>query len=138
MIPTIAFTVVEPADGFAIIGTVPCGPIEPMFDWAQGIRLTDWLSDHPDMSFNLRVRGCSMEGAGIEDEDVITIDAKIGYRDGDILLVYLDGHGFTVKRWRLGRLWAELVGGSRIAYEIEDIDTIVRGVVTAISRRIRW
>ena len=70
------------------------GEIEDKLD------LNTHLIKHPAATFFVRVEGCSMEGAGIFEGDLLIVDRAITPRDGHIVLSIINGE-FTVKRLRL-------------------------------------
>ncbi len=83
-----------------ILGRVPAGPVREAIEAADGYVHAPAAWGRGRELFALRVRGDSMEGAGILDEDVV-ICAKVDRaRDGEIVVALLDGDA-TVKR--LGR-----------------------------------
>jgi DNA polymerase V len=72
---------------------------------ARRIDLIERLITHPQATYVMRVRGLSMEQAGIGDGDVIVVDRAIKPRSGHIVVAMVDGE-FTVKylQLRAGRL----------------------------------
>lgn len=89
------------------LGSIPAGFPSPAEDHgARRIDLIERLiSSHPQATYVMRVRGLSMEQAGIADGDVIVIDRAITPRSGHIVVAVVDGE-FTVKflQLRAGRL----------------------------------
>nr|MBU2747471.1 translesion error-prone DNA polymerase V autoproteolytic subunit [Acidithiobacillus montserratensis] len=65
----------------------------------DGIDLHTYCVPHPENSFLLRVSGSSMQGAGIQDGDLLVVDRSIRATDGRIVIAALDGE-VTVKRLR--------------------------------------
>lgn len=51
---------------------------------------------HPDTTFYGRVRGESMNGAGINDGDIVVIDRSLEPRRGDIVVAFYNGE-YTLK-----------------------------------------
>ena len=66
-------------------------------DQDAAIDLNELLAPHPEACFLLRVRGCSMVDAGIDDGDLLLVDRALEPRHGRIVIAVLDGE-FTVKR----------------------------------------
>jgi len=64
------------------------------------IDLNKELVKSPSSTFYARVRGTSMQGAGIDNGDLLVIDKSVLPADGKIAVCYIDGE-FTVKRIRL-------------------------------------
>lgn len=63
--------------------------------------LVEHLVQHPSSTFYVRAKGDSMEHDGIYDGDLLIVDRSLEPRDGDVLIVAVDGE-LTCKR--LGRI----------------------------------
>jgi DNA polymerase V len=63
------------------------------------IDLNKELIRHPTSTFFGRVRGTSMQDAGIGDGDLLVIDKSLDATDGKVAVCFIDGE-FTVKRIR--------------------------------------
>jgi DNA polymerase V len=61
------------------------------------IDLNEFLIKHPTATFYVRVKGNSMEGAGIRNGDLLIVDRAEEPRNKSIVLGVIDGE-FTVKR----------------------------------------
>jgi DNA polymerase V len=61
------------------------------------IDLNEFLIKHPAATFYVRVKGNSMEGAGIRNGDLLIVDRAEEPRNKSIVLGIIDGD-FTVKR----------------------------------------
>lgn len=61
------------------------------------IDLNEFLIKHPAATFYVRVKGNSMEGAGIRNGDLLIVDRAEEPRNKNIVLGVIDGE-FTVKR----------------------------------------
>ncbi len=61
------------------------------------IDLNEFLIKHPSATFYVRVKGNSMEGAGIRDGDLLIVDRAEEPRNKSIVLGIINGE-FTVKR----------------------------------------
>ena len=61
------------------------------------IDLNEFLIKHPAATFYVRVKGNSMEGAGIRNGDLLIVDRAAEPRNKSIVLGIIDGE-FTVKR----------------------------------------
>ncbi|NBC49290.1 MAG: translesion error-prone DNA polymerase V autoproteolytic subunit [Gammaproteobacteria bacterium] len=66
-------------------------------DQDAAIDLNELLAPHPEACFLLRVRGCSMADAGIDDGDLLLVDRALEPSHGRIVIAVIDGE-FTVKR----------------------------------------
>ena len=53
---------------------------------------------NPTSTFLVRAKGNSMEGKGIQDEDILVVDKSKEPKNNDIVIAYIDGE-FTVKRF---------------------------------------
>lgn len=79
---------------------VSAGFPSPADDYLEaGIDLNRELIKNPGSTFFGRVRGFSMQKAGIGDGDVLVIDKSLEPRDGAVAVCFVDGE-FTVKRIR--------------------------------------
>lgn len=98
----------------------------------QTLDLAEYLIPHPATTFFVRVQGCSMTGAGIEDGNLLIVDRSLEPQPGNVVVATLDGE-FTVKRFqrREGRIWLCASHPSFHPIEIhEGMEFCVWGVVT--------
>ena len=61
--------------------------------------LNKFLIRHPSATFYVRVKGSSMQNAGIHDGDILIVDRSLEPKDKDIAVCVVDGE-YTVKRLR--------------------------------------
>ena len=81
-----------------ILGTVAAGrPILALENMDGSIRLHRTLLRNDRQYFALRVRGDSMEGAGIMDGDTAVIEQQNTVRNGEIAVVMLEDDAVTLK-----------------------------------------
>ena len=81
-----------------ILGTVAAGrPILALENMDGSIRLHRTLFKNDHQYFALRVRGDSMEGAGIIDGDTAVIEHQNTVRNGEIAVVMLEDDAVTLK-----------------------------------------
>jgi repressor LexA len=74
-----------------ILGTVAAGkPILSEANWDGSIKLSKAMLKKNSEYFALKVRGDSMEGAGIMDRDVAVIEKQNTVRNGEIAVVALE------------------------------------------------
>ena len=66
----------------------------------ERIELMSQLVRHPQATFFIRIKGESMQGAGILDGAVVLVDRAIKPRHGHIVIAVVDGD-FTCKRLQL-------------------------------------
>ena len=77
---------------------VPAGFPSPADDYLdRGLDLNEHLVLHPESTFFLRVRGDSMIGAGIHDNDILIVDRAVDPVSGRVVVAVVNGE-LTVKR----------------------------------------
>ncbi len=141
--PTLEFYLAEIGPDLALPfldGGVPAGFPSPADDHLDlTIDLNRELVDHPEATFYARVRGASMQDAGIQDGDVLVVDRSLTARNDDIAVAYLNGE-FTVKRLRFAGNTCLLLPANHDYPEIpigENDDFRVWGVVTYVIKNVR-
>ncbi|MBK1620351.1 hypothetical protein CKO42_18280 [Lamprobacter modestohalophilus] len=107
-------------------------------DQDAAIDLNELLAPHPEACFLLRVRGCSMVDAGIDDGDLLLVDRALEPSHGRIVIAVVDGE-FTVKRLhrqaQVVRL--EAAHAQYPAIELKDGQELqVWGVVTRVIKSV--
>lgn len=77
---------------------VPAGFPSPADDYVEGcISLDDYLVQHKEATFFLKVAGDSMRGLGIFDGDLLVVDRAQQATHESVVIAVLD-HEFTVKQ----------------------------------------
>ena len=77
---------------------VPAGFPSPADDYVEGcISLDDYLIQHKEATFFLKVAGDSMRGLGIFDGDLLVVDRAQQAAHQSVVIAVLD-HEFTVKQ----------------------------------------
>lgn len=80
------------------IESVKAGFPSPADDFIdKHIDLNDLLIQHPSATFFVRVKGDSMQNAGIFSGDVLIVDRALEAKNGSIVIAVLDGE-LTVKK----------------------------------------
>jgi|TARA_B100001741_G_C16468751_1_gene558873 DNA polymerase V len=80
--------------------SVPAGFPSPADDFLEfDLSLDKKLIKHPGATFFVRVSGNSMVNAKIFDGSILLVDRAEEIKNGDIVLVVIDGD-FTVKRYK--------------------------------------
>jgi DNA polymerase V len=80
-----------------IDGGIAAGFPSPAQDYIDlKIDLNKELITNPSSTFYGRVKGSSMQDAGIKDGDILVIDKSLEPKDGDTAVCYIDGE-FTLK-----------------------------------------
>lgn len=121
-------------------GTIRAGFPSPADDFgARRHDLNELLITHPAATFFWRVRGTSMAGAGIGDDDILIVNRALLPVHGDIVVAEVD-NDFTVKylHRRAGRV--KLVAADPTFPDIvprEGQTLVVCGVVTGAIKRFR-
>lgn len=78
--------------------SISAGFPSPANDYIEKtLDLNELLIKHPAATFFVRVRGDSMMGAGIYDNDILVVDRSLNPRCGSIVVAVLNGE-LTVKR----------------------------------------
>ena len=84
-----------------IDGGISAGFPSPAQDFIDlSIDLNRELIKNPSSTFYGRVKGNSMQDAGISDGDLLVIDKSLEPKDGKIAICFIDGE-FTVKRIKI-------------------------------------
>jgi len=84
-----------------IDGGISAGFPSPAQDFIDlAIDLNRELIKNPSSTFYGRVKGNSMQDAGISDGDLLVIDKSLEPKDGKIAICFIDGE-FTVKRIKI-------------------------------------
>ena len=106
----------------------------------QPLDINEYLVDHPEATFYVRVQGDSMEGVGIFSGDILVVDRALEPKHGVIVVAAVYGE-LVVKR-----LEAKIGGGFQLVsaqagYEPiavnENEDCTIWGVVTGSVRTFR-
>ena len=69
---------------------------------ADALTIDDYLIEHPSQTVLVRVKGDSMEDAGILDGDLVVVEKTPSAKRGDIVVAIVDSQ-FTLKRLDLDR-----------------------------------
>lgn len=112
-------------------------PAQDFMDLA--IDLNKELVRHPASTFYGRVRGDSMQDAGVYDGDILIIDKSLEPRNGDMAVCFVDGE-FTVKYIKIEKdiVWLIPANDSYSPIKItEDNDFLIWGIVTYSIKKQR-
>ena len=126
---------------------VQAGFPSPADDYVErSLDLNEELIRHPAATYFLRAGGCSMQGAGIHDGDLLVVDRSIDAEVGMVVVAVVDGE-FTVKRLATeGSVPRDGSGGEAMVLAAEhpayrpipigpDTEVRVWGVVTSVIHR---
>ena len=89
-------------------------------------------------TFYARVSGESMQGAGLDDGDLLVIDRSLEPEDNKIAICFIDGE-FTVKRLKVEKDCVYLMPENSKYQPIkvtEDNELIIWGVVTYVVKKL--
>lgn len=122
-----------------VIDGVSAGFPSPARDYMEeSIDLTRELVKHPHWTFLGRVKGRSMTGAGIDEDDLVVIDRSLDGTHGKVALCCFDG-GFTLKRLHYANdeLYLMPANPSYQPVKVEpENDFSVWGVVTYVIKKL--
>ncbi len=112
----------------------------PADDYVESrLDLNELLIQRREATYFLRVKGDSMQGAGIHPGDLIVVDRSINAQDGNVVVAEVDGE-LTIKRLRLGAGNPEL-HPENPAYPVirfkEGQELRIWGVVTSSVHTVR-
>jgi DNA polymerase V len=102
------------------------------------IDLNKELIKNRDATFFAKVKGKSMQDAGLNEGDILVIDRSLEAENGKIAVCFLDG-GFTVKRMKIekGICWLMPENPEFEPIKVtKDNDFIIWGVVTYIIKAL--
>ncbi|ERJ58683.1 LexA family protein [Sphingobacterium paucimobilis] len=118
---------------------ISAGFPSPALDYEDlRIDLNKELIKNPLSTFFGRVRGVSLQDAGVDDGDIMVIDKSIRPADGMIAVCYLDGE-FTAKRIRILKDCMQLVPANPdypVITVTADNDFVIWGIVTYIIKSV--
>lgn len=117
----------EPAAGFP-------APADDLVE--KALDINDLVVENPASTFFVRVRGDSMEGAGIFSGDVLVVDKAVEPRDGKIVVAAVYGEMVVKRLKKVGdtfKLYSENESYEPIAVNDND-DCFIWGVVVGSVR----
>ncbi|KMN35041.1 hypothetical protein VI26_13580 [Chromobacterium sp. LK1] len=119
-------------------GSVAAGFPSPADDYLeQPLNLNDFLIQHPDTSFFVRVAGDAMSGAGIFDGDLLIVDRLLTPRHNDVVIA-ARGEEFLVRRLHLSPERACLRAAQPGFADLPVADGAeIWGVVSSVVRSLR-
>lgn len=119
-----------------LLGLVEAGFATPAEqDILDTVSLDDWLIGNRDASFMLRVKGDSMDDAGIRDGDMVIVERTHNAKLGQIVIAEVDG-GWTMKYLRQDAKGMYLDPANKNYKPIRPEETLeVAAVVRAVIRK---
>ena len=120
-------------------GGVSAGFPSPAMDFVDAsIDLNRYLIKHPSATFFGRVKGHSLQNAGISDGDLLVIDRSLEPTNGKIAVCYIDGE-FTAKRIQISAKEVLLVPENEKYQTIrvtKDNTFLIWGIVTHVIKNV--
>ena len=139
---TLTFYTPKPRSGNGTIFVdtgISAGFPSPVEDFSESrISLDDELIKNKDSTFYAKVKGQSMIGAGLDDNDLLVIDRSLPPENNKIAVCFLDGE-FTVKRLRVDKneVWLQPENPNYPIINITDEnDFMVWGIVTNVIKKV--
>lgn len=118
-----------------LLGSIQAGHPNFTQEAEETIRLPQQLVSSPQRSFLLRVKGNSMEDAGIREGDLVIVDSAQKEKTGDVVVALLDEET-TIKRLIQKDGTFYLKAESRNHQDIHPKNTWkIQGVVTGLWRK---
>ena len=118
---------------------ISAGFPSPVNDFSESrISLDDELIKNKDSTFYAKVKGQSMIGAGLDDNDLLVIDRSLAPINNKIAVCFLDGE-FTVKRLRVEKneVWLQPENPNYPIINItKENDFMVWGIVTNVIKKV--
>jgi len=118
---------------------ISAGFPSPVNDFSESrISLDDELIKNKDSTFYAKVKGQSMIGAGLDDNDLLVIDRSLAPTNNKIAVCFLDGE-FTVKRLRVEKneVWLQPENPNYPIINItKENDFMVWGIVTNVIKKV--
>ena len=118
---------------------ISAGFPSPVDDFSENrISLDDELIKNKDTTFYAKVKGQSMIGAGLDDNDLLVIDRSLEPENNKIAVCFLDGE-FTIKRLKVdgNDVWLQPENPKYPIIKItEENDFIIWGIVTSVIKKV--
>lgn len=119
---------------------IAAGFPSPAEDYLEpSVNLNEYVSDHPNATFSIRVSGSSMIDIGICPGDLLIVDRALNAMNGDIVIAVLNRE-FTVKELRKQNQQISLIPHNPKFKPIQisqDDELEIWGVVTVVVRDFR-
>lgn len=130
----------EFSKNLTLLGLVEAGfPTPSEESLRESISLDDWIIDKKEASFMLKVKGDSMQDAGILDGDMVIVERNVSPKIGQIVIAEVDG-SYTMKYLKKtpsGQMYLEPANKNfKPIFPKEDlrINAVVKAVVRKYGR----
>ena len=121
------------------VSPVVAGFPSPAEDYVEArLDLNEYLIEHKEATFFMRVKGDSMRGAKIFDGDILVVDRSCNPVHGSIVVAIVNGD-LTVKRLYRRAGVVKLCAANPEFADIllkEDSDMVIWGVVKSVIRKL--
>ncbi|MFL0354786.1 LexA family protein [Xanthomarina sp. GH4-25] len=122
-----------------VVNGISAGFPSPADDFLDiNIDLNKHLIKNPSTTFYGRVKGDSMNDAGIHDGDLLIIDKSLEPTNNKIAVCFIDGE-FTVKRIKIEKDIVWLIAENKNYPPIKvtkDNDLVIWGIVTTVIKQL--
>jgi SOS-response transcriptional repressor LexA len=124
------------ASSIKVLGLVEAGFAAPAEEeLLDTMSLDEYLVANKEATYSLRVKGDSMEGAGIREGDMVLVERGRTAKPGDIVIACVDG-GYTMKYYELERGKPVLVPANPKYPIIRPQEALqIDAIVTAVIRK---
>ena len=102
------------------------------------ISLDEELITNKEATFFAKVKGQSMIGAGLDNNDLLVIDRSLEPENNKIAVCFLDGE-FTIKRLKVddNNIWLQPENPKYPIIKItEENDFVIWGIVTSVIKKV--
>ena len=124
--------------GTKLLGTVQAGwPSPAEEELVDILNLDDYLIQHPQQSYLIKVTGDSMIDAGIHEGDLVIVERGRTAKDKDIVIAQVDGE-WTMKYYQKNGTRASLVpANKKYSTIVPQRELVIAGVVTGVIRKYK-
>lgn len=125
-------------NGVKLLGTVQAGwPSPAEEELVDVLSLDEYLIQHPDQSYLIKVTGDSMVDAGIHEGDLVVVERGRSPKDQDIVVAQVDGE-WTMKYYEKQGSQVKLIAANKKYTPIlPKNELVIGGVVTAVIRKYK-
>ncbi len=125
-------------NGIKLLGTVQAGwPSPAEEELVDVLSLDEYLIQHPQQSYLIKVTGDSMVDAGIHEGDLVIVERGRAAKDQDIVIAQVDGE-WTMKYYEKRGAQVRLLPANRKYSPIlPKRELVIGGVVTAVIRKYK-
>ena len=128
----------ESLSGIKLLGSVQAGwPSPAEEELVDVLSLDEYLIQHPDQSYLIKVTGDSMIDAGIHPGDLVIVERGRSPKDKDIVIAQVDGE-WTMKYYEKRGTQVRLIpANKKYSPIIPKNELVIAGVVTAVVRKYK-